>query len=117
ATARGVVLAMPTNWEPDGASVANLLHNLTRDPLVRPAMLDTLFQEVLPAETDGAPLQRRLAPLPRNHDLPLEAGAYASAQRELAAYGTMVGHNDPTVAAGQSEPPLAPSAAPTHAGG
>jgi hypothetical protein len=102
-TARGVVLAMPTNWSPDGASVANLLHNLTRDPLVRPATLDTLFQEVSAAETDGVPLQRRLAPLPPNHDLPLDAGSYATAQRELAAYGTMVGHNDPTVGQGQRE--------------
>jgi len=102
-TARGVVLAMPAKWGPDGASVANLLHNLTRDPLVRPATLDTLFQEVSPAATDGVPLQRRLAPLPPKHDLPLQAAAYATAQRELAAYGTMVGRKDPTVAAGRRE--------------
>src|SRR5690242_5001191 len=84
--ARGVVLAMPKTWAPDGASVANLLHNLPRDPLVRPATLDTLFQEVAPAQTDGGQLQRQLAPLPPNHDLPLEARDYNSAQRELAAY-------------------------------
>ena len=103
AQARGVVLAMPADWAPDGASVAKLLHNLPRDPLVRPATLDTLFQEVSPAQTDGVPLQRRLAPLPPNDELPLTADDYDRAQHALAAYATMVGRKDPTVAAGQRD--------------
>jgi len=99
--ARGIVLAMPADWTPDGASVANLLRELPRDPLVRPATLDTLFQEVAPAETDGVPLQRGLAPLPANRQLPLAASDYDAAQRELTAYEAMVGRKDPTVAAGR----------------
>lgn len=101
--ARGVVLAMPTDWAPDGASVADLLDNLPHDPLVRPATLDTFFQDVSPAETDGVQLQRRLASLPPNDVLPLAPRDYEGAQRELTAYAAMVGRNDPTVAAGQRE--------------
>jgi hypothetical protein len=113
--ARGVVLAMPADWDPSAGAVAILLRELARDPLVKPATLETLFGEVTPAETeDGAALQRRLAPRPAPTDLPLQADEYAAAERELEAYATIVGHADPTVAAGRRELLLALSTANTR---
>jgi hypothetical protein len=112
--ARGVVLAMPADWDPQSGAVAILLRELTRNPLVKPATLDTLFSEVAPAETeDGAPLQRQIAPVEPPTDLPLEASAYEAAERELAAYETIVGRSDPSVAAGERALLLALSTAQT----
>ena len=98
---RGVVLAMPANWSPDLATVTLLLRNLAEDPLVKPVTLDGLFAEVPPEERDGAPLQRTLAPIRSSGVRPLFASEYDDAARALGAYQTMVGTNDPSVAAGQ----------------
>jgi hypothetical protein len=113
--ARGVVLAMPAEWDAPAAAVAILLEELARNPLVAPATLDTLFSDVAPAETeDGAPLQRRLAATVPPTDLPLLASEYAIAEEQLAAYTTIVGRDDPTVAAGERELLLALSTAQTR---
>jgi hypothetical protein len=110
--ARGVVLAMPADWDPEAGAVAILLRELARNPLIEPATLDTLFSEVAPAETeDGAPLQRQLAPVAAPTELPLQATEYAAAERELAAYETIVGRDDPTVADSERELLLALSTA------
>jgi len=112
--ARGVVLAMPADWNPEARSIALLLRGLGRNPLVKPATLDTLFSEVAPAKTeDGAPLQRQIAPAPTPTELPLLASDYEAAERELAAYETIVGRADPSVAAGERELLLALSTAQT----
>src|SRR5690242_21816511 len=72
--ARGVVLAMPTDWNPEAGAVAILLRELARNPLIRPATLDTLFSEVAPAQTeDGAPLRRQLSQTAPPSDVPLFA--------------------------------------------
>jgi hypothetical protein len=97
---RGVVLASPGNWSPDVATITLLLRDLTNNPLVKPATLDTMFSEVAPADTDGVALQRHLAPAALPSRLPLSAGEYDQAARELTAYAAMVGRTDPSVAAG-----------------
>jgi hypothetical protein len=97
---RGVVLAMPIDWNPDLATITLLLHDLAQDPLVQPATLDDLFTAVAPEQRDGVPLQRALAPVKRGEQ-PLFASDYRAAARALAAFGAMVGHADPSVAAGQ----------------
>jgi len=95
---------MPADWSPPVAAVSILLRELGRDPLVEPATLDTLFSDVTAATTDaGAPLQRQLAAAPAAGDVPLQAQEYDAAHRELAAYATIVGRQDPTVAAGKRE--------------
>ncbi len=95
---RGVVIATPNNWSPDVATVSLLLHDLARDPLVQPATLNTLFSEVPAAESNGAPVQRQLAPLPSSTPHPLTAKQFNDAARDLAAYTTMVGPNDTSIA-------------------
>jgi hypothetical protein len=102
--ARGVVLAMPADWNPEAGAVAILLRELAHDPLVKPATLDTLFSVVAAAETEaGARLQRRLAPAAAPTDLPLQASEYEAAEQELAAYQTIIDKDDPTVTAGERE--------------
>jgi hypothetical protein len=98
---RGVVLASPNDWTPDVPTMTLLLRDLTDNPLVRPATLDTVFSEVPPADANGAALQRQLAPVEPPTRLPLEASEYLQAVRELTAYAAMVGRNDPSVSAGQ----------------
>jgi hypothetical protein len=97
---RGVVLATPANWSPDVATITLLLRDLTNNPLVKPATLDTMFAEVAPADTDGVALQRRLPRAEHPGRLPLAASEYEQAARYLTAYALMVGNNDPSVAAG-----------------
>jgi hypothetical protein len=110
--ARGVVLAMPAEWDPQSGAVAILLRELARNPLVKPATLDTLFSDVAPAETeDGAPLRRQIAPAASPTDLPLQASEYEAAEQQLAAYQTIVGRTDPSVAAGERSLLLALSTA------
>jgi len=99
--ARGVILATPSDWSPDVATVSLLLRDLARDPLVEPATLDTFFAQVAPAQHNGAPLRRELASMKSHAALPLHASEYNDAVRELAAYGSMVGPTDPSIAAGQ----------------
>jgi hypothetical protein len=95
---RGVVIATPNNWSPDVATVSLLLHDLARDPLVQPATLNTLFTEVPAVESNGAPVQRQLAPLSSTAPHPLTANQFNDAARDLAAYTTMVGPNDHSIA-------------------
>jgi hypothetical protein len=101
--ARGVIIATPTDWTPDVATVSALLGDLAADPLVEPATLDTLFTQVAPEQRNGAVLQRHVAPIPSNLPLPLPlpASEYNAAVRQLAAYGSMVGPTDPSIATGQ----------------
>ena len=113
---RGVVLAPPDNWSPDVATMTLLLHDLARDPLVEPATLDMLFTEVPAAQTDGAPLRRQLAPIPTPAPLPLRASDYDAAVHDLAAYQSMVGPKDPSIAAARHSFLLALSTANTRAG-
>jgi hypothetical protein len=115
ATARGVVLAMPTDWTPDIPAVTLLLDALRDHPLVKPVTLDDLFAEVAPEERDGNPLQRLLAPITGSGARPLFASEYASAVRALDAYQAMVGRDDPSIAAGKHALLLALSTANTRA--
>jgi hypothetical protein len=98
---RGVILATPNDWSPDVTTVSLLLRDLAHDPLVKPATLDTFFAQVAAAQRNGAPLRRQLAPMKSNPALALHAAEYNTAVRELAAYGSMVGPTDPSIAAGQ----------------
>lgn len=98
---RGVVISTPDDWAPDVQTVTLLLHDLAHDPLVEPATLDMLFAEVPPVESNGAPLQRRLAPISAHPAKPLQAAEYNDAVKELAAYQAMVGRGDPSITAGQ----------------
>jgi hypothetical protein len=98
---RGVILATPNDWSPDLATVSLLLRDLAHDPLVAPATLDTFFAQVGPAQFNGAPLRRRLAPATSHAAVPLHAAQYNTAVRDLAAYGSIVGPTDPSIAAGQ----------------
>jgi hypothetical protein len=99
--ARGVVIAMPAKWTPDIATMTLLLQHLTDNPLVKPVTLDNLFTEVAPEERDGVPLERTLAPITASGARPLFATEYDDAVQALDAYATMVGRNDPSVAAGE----------------
>ena len=98
--ARGVVLAMPTNWTPDIPTVTLLLHELGNHPLVKPVTLDDLFTEATPESRDGSPLQRLLAPIKSTGAQPLFSTEYDDAARALDAYSSMVPHDDPSIAAG-----------------
>jgi hypothetical protein len=99
--ARGVVLAMPTDWTPDLRTMALLIPDLYNHPLVKPVTLDTLFAEVAPEQRDGVLLQRQLAPIATSGARPLFASEYAAAERALDAYRAMVGRDDRSVVAGQ----------------
>ena len=95
------MIAMPAKWLPDIATVTLLLQHLADNPLVKPVTLDNLFTEVAPEERDGLPLQRTLAPITSTAARPLFAREYDDAVQALDAYATMVGKDDPTVAAGE----------------
>ena len=99
--ARGVVLATPADWSPDSATVSLLLRDLAGDPLGEPATLDGLFSAVAPAERDGVALERQLATTSAPEHLPLRASEYADAVRNLSAYQSMVGRDDPSIALGR----------------
>jgi hypothetical protein len=112
--ARGVVLGTPGDWSPNSATMTLLLKDLAKNPLVKPATLDTLFSEVAPSETGSGPLQRQLASTKIPDPLPLEASDYNKAVRELIAYAAMVSVKDPSVVAGQRALLLALSTANTR---
>jgi Family of unknown function (DUF6049) len=113
--ARGVVITTPDDWSPNVGTVTLLLHDLARDPLVKPATLNTLFSEVPPAEDNGGPLQRHLGPRTSLGPLPLRASDYNEAAHDLTAYASMVGAKDPSIAAGQHALLLVLSTANTQA--
>ena len=112
---RGVVIATPADWSPDVATVTLLLHDLARYPLVEPATLDMLFAEVPPVQSNGATLQRQLAPISARPQLPLRADEYNRAVSDLKAYQAMIGRNDPSIAAGRHSLLLSLSTANTRA--
>lgn len=97
---RGVVVAMPGDWDPAPATVAALRDGLTSHPLVTVVTANELFDAVPAEETSrGAPLRRDVQsarPLP----LPVPAGEYRAAERRLEAFATMVGTDDPRVRTG-----------------
>lgn len=98
--ARGVVLSVPSNWQPDLATVTLVVRDLESDPLVQPATLNQLFGSVAPEQRDGTMLQRELAPIKASVAQPLFADEYAAAARALGAYRAMVGNDDASVVAG-----------------
>ncbi len=99
--ARGIVLAMPADWDPNVATISTLLQELESDPLVRPSTLDDLFANVPADQRNGTPLARQLLPGSPPRNLPLLAQEYDKATHDLAAYASMVGGGDPSVAAGR----------------
>jgi hypothetical protein len=113
--ARGVVLAMPTDWTPDLRTMALLIPDLYNHPLVKPVTLDNLFAEVAPEQRDGVLLQRQLAPITTSGARPLFESEYAAAERALDAYRAMVGRDDRSVVAGQHALLLSLSTANTRA--
>jgi hypothetical protein len=113
--ARGVVLAMPTDWTPDLRTMALLIPDLYNHPLIKPVTLDNLFAEVAPEQRDGVLLQRQLAPITTSGARPLFESEYAAAERALDAYRAMVGRDDRSVEAGQHALLLSLSTANTRA--
>ena len=91
-----------------------LLRDLAKDPLVKPATLDTLFSEVTPSQTETGPFQRQLARTAVPDALPLQANDYTTPLRALTRIRSMVGLKDPSIAIGNHSLLLALSTANTR---
>ena len=94
--ARGLVIAPPTNWNPDTATVGRLLDALRGFPLVEPVTLSGFFDRVS-TEGDDRDAVRTLAPgdPPPPSVTPEE---YDFAAERLRSYAAVVGADDPSTA-------------------
>jgi len=98
---RGVVVAMPDQWDPDPATIQALRDGLADHPLLQMVSADDLFDTVPSEETgSGEVLHREVRPT-RPSTLPVPAARYRSVQRHLDAFAGMVGGDDPRVRAGR----------------
>jgi hypothetical protein len=108
---RGIVLATPTNWNPDPALIRLVLAGLRDNPFVHATTLDGYFAAV-PADTDstGAPIVTGLEPI---HPRPptVTAGQLAAANVSLASFRSLVGNKDRRVIDGAHAILIAPSSA------
>jgi hypothetical protein len=109
--ARGIVLATPSNWDPDVALVQRVLTGLRGNPFVRPTTLDGYFSAVPTDTTDaGAPIVTTLTA--SKPAAPTVTAAQLTAARDaLASFRSLVGAKDPRVLAGAHAILIAPSSA------
>lgn len=98
---RGVVVAMPDQWDPDPATIQALRDGLTDHPLLHVVSADDLFDTVPIDEADSGEVVHREVRPARPSTLPVSAARYRSVQRHLDAFAGMVGDDDPRVRAGR----------------
>ena len=97
AIARGLVIAPDARWNPDVATMTQLLAALRDSPLVQPVTLDQFFQTVSREQVNGFDRERQLAStLPAA--MPIDLSDYQHAATELRSFRAMAGASDPNVA-------------------
>jgi hypothetical protein len=96
---RGLVLASPSNWTPDVATMTDLIDALQHTSLVRPVTLDDLFAQIR-FEQNGVGVQRRLQNKPAA-PMPITAAEFDAAASRLHAYEAVAGPNDAASVAGE----------------
>jgi Family of unknown function (DUF6049) len=99
--ARALVIAPPARWKPDLATMDTVLAALRTLPLAESATLDDVFGTVSTEQALGADVQRRLVPA-EPPPTPVSPVEYQTVANELAAYGEVVGSQDPVVVAGKA---------------
>lgn len=92
---RGVVINTPLLWDPAPARVGAVIAGLRGHPLLQGAALSELFR-IQPATVNRRPYARSLAPVVGG-SAPVSARAYRSAERNVAAVGSMIGVDRPVV--------------------
>jgi hypothetical protein len=99
-TRRGVVVTMPPRWNPDTALLNAVLRGLADNPLLHPVTVDQLFDRV-PAATDDndASVTRELAPITVSAPT-VNPRRYKTTHSNLEAFASIVGKDDPRIAAG-----------------
>jgi hypothetical protein len=97
---RGVVVTMPPRWNPETALLNAVLRGLADNPLLHPVTLDQLFDRV-PAATDDndASVTRELAPITVAAPT-VNPRRYKTTHNNLEAFASIVGKDDPRIAAG-----------------
>src|SRR6185436_17216357 len=84
-------------WNPDVAAMKALVDALRTFPLVHVATLDDFFNKVSNEHTPtGADVERTLAPI-TPAAAPLTPDEWDTTARELEAYASVAGQNDPLV--------------------
>ena len=99
--ARALVIAPPARWKPDLATMDTVLAALRTLPLAESATLDDVFGTVSTEQALGADVQRRLVPA-EPPPTPVSPVEYQTVANELAAYGEVVGSQDPVVVTGKA---------------
>jgi Family of unknown function (DUF6049) len=108
---RGIVVATPSDWNPDPALIAMVLAGLRDNPFIRPTTLDGYFTTA-PSDTNsnGTPLVTTLTPF-RPAPPTVTAAQIAAANQSLASFRSLVGNNDRRVVDGAHAILIAPSSA------
>jgi hypothetical protein len=99
--ARGVAVVNPDDWSAPAPLLAAALEGLREHPLLTPVDVDQLLAQVPPETQAGSPLIRVPEPLVPPSP-PVSAGAFLLAQGRLSAFQSLVGPDDPRIAAGES---------------
>jgi Family of unknown function (DUF6049) len=108
---RGIVLATPSNWDPDPNLLARVLTGLRGNPFVQATTLDGYFAAVPPdTNADGSPIVTTLVPI-KPKPPTVSAGQLDNARQALSSFRSLVGKHDPRVAAGEHAILIAPSSA------
>lgn len=98
--ARGIVIAVPADWNPDLTTTRTVVDALRTLPLVQSATLDDLFGSISNEQAQGSGVQRRLVPAVPS-PAPANATDYDTTAHQLSAYRAVVGPRDPVVVRGQ----------------
>lgn len=97
---RGLAVAMPPRWDPEPALLTALVDGLSDNPLIAPVTLDQLFAHVpVPRDDNDASVVRNLAPLDTSPPK-VNVNRYRTTRSNLDAFSSMVGREDPSIAAG-----------------
>jgi hypothetical protein len=108
---RGIVVATPSNWNPDPELVATVLTGLRGHPFISATTLDGYFTSA-PFDTneDGSPIVTGLVPI-RPKPPTVTVDQLAAANASLASFRSLVGDDAPRVKAGEHSILIAPSSA------
>lgn len=109
--ARGIVIATPSNWNPDPRLIALVTAGLRDNPFIHATTLDGYFSGV-PADTNesGAPIVTTLTPI-RPKPTTVTRNEIDAANQSLASFRSLVGAGDRRVTEGEHAILIAPSSA------
>jgi hypothetical protein len=107
---RGIVVATPTDWNPDPKLIAVVLAGLRNNPFIRATTLDGYF--AVPADThdDGSAIVTTLEPIHPKRS-PVTTRQLAAANESLASFRSLVGKDDRRVKQGEHAILIASSSA------